>query len=126
MDSTSQFQTVPRCIEEHAQQSGTDALKRYLTERGYARGTLGTYLGQAAHFFRWAQQSGLDVHRVDEALVAQFLDDHLPHCTCGWPTRGDRQEARAALGHLLVVLRTLGVVAPRPVLATAVDEELHR
>lgn len=126
MDSTSQFQVVPCRIEEPAQQRCSDALKRYLTERGYARTTLGAYLGYAAHFFRWARQSGLDVHRVDETLVAQFLDDHLPHCTCGWPTRGDRREARAALGHLLVVLRTLGVVAPRLASATPVDEELRR
>ncbi len=75
---------------------------------------------------RWTQRSGLDLHWVDETLVAQFLDDHLLHCTCGWPTRGVPQDARAALGHLLVVLRTLGVVAPRAVSATPVDEELRR
>jgi len=126
MESTSQLQVVPRRVEEPGQQSCTDALKRYLIERGYARNTQGAYLGYAAHFFRWAQQSGFDVYRVDEMLVAQFLDDHLPHCTRGGPTRGDRSEARAALGHLLVVLRTLGVVALRPVSATPVDEELRR
>jgi hypothetical protein len=66
------------------------------------------------------------VRRIDETLVVQFLDDDLPHCTCGWPTRGDRRDARAALGHLLVVLRTIGVTAPRTVRATPVDEELCR
>jgi site-specific recombinase XerD len=63
---------------------------------------------------------------VDEAVVTQFLVDHLPHCNCGWPTRGDRRDAHAALRHLIVVLRTLGVVAPRSVIATPVDEELRR
>ena len=58
MESTSQLQVVPRRVEEPGQQSCTDALKRYLIERGYARNTQCAYLGYAAHFFRWAQQSG--------------------------------------------------------------------
>jgi integrase/recombinase XerC len=41
-------------------------------------------------------------------------------------TRTDPHEAHAAIGHLLVVLRTLGVSAARPVNATPVDEELQR
>ena len=125
MNSTSQLPVVPRRIEEPAQPCA-EALKRYLIERGFARNTQGAYFGHAVHFLRWAQQSGFDVHRIDEVVVAQFLDDHLLHCNCGGPTRGDRREARAALGHLLVVLRTLGVIAPRPVSATPVDEELRR
>jgi integrase/recombinase XerC len=72
------------------------------------------------------QRSGLDLRRVNEAVLAQFLDDHLPHCDCGWSTRGDRREAHAALRHFIVVLRTLGVVAPGSVIATPVDEELRR
>jgi integrase/recombinase XerC len=126
MDSTSQIQVVPRLVDEPAQQPCTDALKRYLIERGYARNTLSAYVGYAAHFLRWTQRSGVDLRGTDETLVAQFLDDHLSHCTCGWPRRGDRRDARAALDHLFVVLRTLGVVAPRAVSATPVDEELRR
>ena len=63
---------------------------------------------------------------VDETLIAQFLDDPVRHCDCAWPTGGNRHEARAALEHLLVVLRTLGMVAPRPVSTMPVDEELRR
>ena len=126
MDSTSQLQVLPRRIEQHGQHPGTEALKRYLTERGYAPHTLLGYLGHAAHFLQWMQQGGIDACRADEMLVVQFLDDHLPHCTCGWPTRGDRPGARAALAHLLVVLRTLGVAARRPMVATPVDDELRR
>lgn len=126
MNSTSQIHPVPRRIDEPVQQPYTDAFDRYLIERGYARNTVHAYLGYASHFLRWTQRSGLDLRRVDEAVVAQFLDDHLPHCNCGWPTRGDRRDAHAALGHLIVVLRTLDVVAPRSVIATPVDEELRR
>jgi site-specific recombinase XerD len=126
MDSKGNVQFVPHVIEESAQQLCTDALKRYLTERGYARETIGNYLPYSAHFLKWIQRTGLDLRLVDETHTAQFLDDHLLHCGCGCPTRSDRQEARAALGHLLVVLRTLGAVAPRTVSTTPVDEELRR
>jgi integrase/recombinase XerC len=126
MSSTGQSQFVLRRVDDPAQQPYADAFDRYLIERGYAHNTVRAYLGYASHFLRWTQRSALDLRRVDEPVVAQFLDDHLPHCNCGWPTRGDRREAHAALHHLVVVLRTLGVVAPRTVMATPVDEELRR
>ena len=126
MNSTSQSQVVRRRIDEPAQQPYADAFDRYLIERGYARDTARAYLGYASHFLRWTQRNGLDLVRIDEAIVTQFLVDHLPHCNCGWPTRSDRRDAHAALRHLIVVLRTLGVVAARSVVATPVDEELRR
>jgi integrase len=61
-----------------------------------------------------------------EAAAARFVDDHLPHCACWWPTRTDRRDAASSIGHLLLVLRTLGVAAARPVSATPIDEELRR
>ncbi len=129
MNSTSQIQPVPRCIDEPGQPPQPphiDAFNRYLIERGYARNTKRAYLGYASHFLRWTQRSGLDLLGVDEAVVTRFLVDHWAHCDCGWPPRGDQREAHAALRHLIVVLRTLGVVAPRSVIATPVDEELRR
>ena len=126
MNSPSQYQLASRHVDEPAQQPYADALDRYLSERGYARNTTRAYVGYAFHFLRWTQRSRLDLLRVDEVVVTRFLVDHLPHCDCGWPTRGDQRDAHAALRHLIVVLRTLGVVAPRTVIATPVDEELRR
>ena len=126
MNSTSQYQLVPPRVIEPAHQPYADAFDRYLIERGYARNTIRAYLGYGYHFLRWMQRNGLDLLEIDEAAVAQFRDNHLPHCDCGWPTRGDRRDAHAALRHLIVVLRTLGVVAPRSVITTPVDEELRR
>jgi hypothetical protein len=126
MNSTKQSQLVRRRIDEPAQEPCADAFDRYLIERGYARKTVRAYLGYASHFLQWTQRNGLDLLEIDEAVVTQFLDDHLSRCDCGWPTRGDRRDAHAALRHLIVVLRTLGVVAPRAVIATPVDEELRR
>jgi hypothetical protein len=50
--------------------------------------------------------------RIDETVMARFRHDHLSRCDCRWPTRSDRRDAGPALGHLLLVLRTLGVTAP--------------
>lgn len=93
MNSTSQHQPVSSCVKKPAQQPYANAFNRYLIERGYARNTTSAYLRYGSHFLRWTQRSGLDLLKVDEAVVAQFLDDHLPHCDCGWPTRGDRRDA---------------------------------
>ena len=57
--------------------------------------------------------------------VAEFLDDHLPKCQCAAPVRRDRGEHSAALGHLLVVLRSQGAISPMALSTTAVDEELR-
>ena len=88
------------------------ALQRYLIERGHARHTVYAYLDRAAHFCHWAERTKLDLSRFDEKVIARFCDDHVTHCNCGWPTHTDPREASAALGHLLLVLRVLGVVRP--------------
>ena len=101
-----------------------EALRRYLFERRHAGHTVHSYANCAGHFLRWTQGARLELDHIDEVAAARFADEHLTRCMCGWPTHTDRHEARAALGHLLVVLRTLGVTAARPVTATPVDEEL--
>lgn len=116
-----------RPLEKHVRQrEHLGALQRYLTERGHARGTLRGYLDCAAHFCHWAERSRLKLAQTDERLVERFCGVHLSHCDCGWPTRSDRRDAGAALGHLLLVLRTLGLVAPSAAKVTPVDEELLR
>jgi integrase/recombinase XerC len=116
-----------RPLEEHVRQRvHLGALQRYLTERGHARGTIHTYLDCAAHFSLWVERCGLEMARADEDLVERFRDKHLARCDCGWPTCSDRGDAGAALGHLLLVLRTLGVAAPSAAKPTPVDEELRR
>jgi site-specific recombinase XerD len=123
----SMTQTTPAScrIDEPEHRLLTDALMRYLVERGYARSTISNYVGYAGHFLRWTKLGQHDLPGIDEGIVPQFLDEHLVHCTCGWSKRDDPREAHAAIGHLLIVLRTLGVVAPRPVATTPVDEEIR-
>lgn len=103
-----------------------DAFKQYLTDRGYARTTFANCVGSIAHFAQWMHASRLAVGLVDEAAVAEFLDDHLPRCHCIGPVQRDRRGLSAALGHLLAVLRAEGVVAAPVLRTTSVDEELRR
>ena len=103
-----------------------DAYKQYLTDRGYAATTFANCMGSVAHFAQWFHGRRLRVQRIDEAVVAEFLDEHLPRCRCTRPVQRDRCSLSAALGHLLVVLRAQGVVAPPTARTTPVDEELRR
>jgi integrase/recombinase XerC len=104
-----------------------DAFKQHLTDRGYAANTFAHYLGGITHFSRWARSRRLRLHRIDEVSITEFLDDHLPSCQCAGATCHDRGNHSAALGHLLVVLRSRGAIAlPRLSTTPVVDEELHR
>lgn len=107
-------------------QTGAQALGRYLAERGYARHTASGYVDSAAHFLHWAERSGVAAARIDESLAAAFLDQHLTRCRCAGFRREDHASAAAALGHLLLVLRTLGMIPARALRVTPVDEEIRR
>jgi site-specific recombinase XerD len=126
MDSTTHIERLP-CVAGEVQHAPyIEALKRYLIERRHAGRTVHSYVNSAGHFLRWTHGERLELVDVNEVATARFADEHLTRCRCGWPTRTDSREAHAAIGHLLVVLRTLGVIAARPVGATPVDEELRR
>lgn len=103
-----------------------DAFKQYLSQRRYAAKTVATYLLCITHFAQWADFGPCRRRRIDEGLIAEFVDEHLLPCTCAGALYHDRGDHRAALGHLLVVLRAQGVIAVPAVSATPVDEELRR
>ena len=98
----------------------------YLGERGCAPSTKKGYLRCLVHLGWWMSQCGLDAENLDEGVVAQFPDGHLPQCRCPFPVRHTRGELRAALGHLLVVLRANAVIPERVLETTPVDEEVRR
>ena len=102
------------------------AFARYLSERRHASITLRKYLGCRAHFGRWMSQCQLNIEDIDEELVSRFLDEHLPQCDCARPVCRNRVELRAALGHLLHVLRAEAMIPEAVPETTLVDEELRR
>ncbi|MEN9480423.1 MAG: phage-related integrase [Pseudomonadota bacterium] len=103
-----------------------EAYKQYLTDRGYAASTFSNCMRSIAHFAQWTRKQRLLLWRIDESVVAEFLDRHLPECQCTGSFCRDRRSLSAALGHLLVVLRARGIVAPPAVKSTPVDDELLR
>jgi site-specific recombinase XerD len=101
------------------------AYRQYLVERRYAPATRRVYLRCVAHFARWLTWRRRAVCDLTEDDVRRFLDRHLPRCTCRPPARRCRHEVRAALRHLLVVLRDAGILVEHDI-PTAVEEELRR
>ena len=72
---------------------------------------------------RCRERAGLDLCRN---ITRRFLEEYLPSCDCPRPVRRTRIELRAALGHLLAVLRSQGVVGEPARVVTPVDEELQK
>jgi integrase/recombinase XerD len=82
----------------------------YLRSGRYHPNTVRVYFACVAHFAKWATDEGLDLTLIDEVAQRQFLNAHLPFCTCAPPVRKLRRELRVAIRHLLYVLRAAGQI----------------
>ena len=49
------------------------AFKRCLTKRGYASNSFVNCVRSAAHFAQWIHRRCVDVQRIDEAILVEFL-----------------------------------------------------
>ena len=103
-----------------------DAFMLHLFDCRYASNTINNYLAGLSHFAHWTTLCNIDVKSIDEKLIQQFLNDHLPRCNCEAPVFLTRKDSRAALGHLLVLLRANAVIAVPEIGLTPVDVELQR
>lgn len=100
---------------------------RYLTERGYAEGTIKGYVGCAAHFSYWlSRKRGGHPEQINEDVIDRFLGRHLPRCRCAVECWRSKPEVRAALRHFLAMLRADGTCPPdvAAVPAAAIAAEL--
>lgn len=98
-----------------------------LLERGnYATGSTTTYARALAHFAHWMALSGLEAMQLDEATVAEFLNDHLPRCDCDATALRTAADLRAGLSHLMRLLRSLRVIPEPPLPTGPIAEELCR
>lgn len=93
----------------------------------YADDTIQHYLASLRHFtHRLNKNKRLTLADIDDALVTEFVDVHLPHCRCPRPCMRHVNTVRAALRHLLAVLKEEGLCSTvRPQLHTPVDIELE-
>ena len=89
----------------------TQAYREYLVDRGNAAGYVRSCEAAVVHLSMWMKQAGKRLTDVDEELVAEFLEHHLPGCCCATNARHPTT-VRAALGHLLVVLRAANANTP--------------
>jgi len=92
----------------------------------YATCTTQHYVAGIAHFSRWMTQQNLLVQCLDEQVVKQFLTEHIPHCVCTEPVVHHLRDLRAALGHLLVMLREQGAIPLLPSPTGDIADELRR
>ncbi|MFG1352648.1 tyrosine-type recombinase/integrase [Xanthobacter autotrophicus] len=68
-------------------------------------------LASIVHFGQWLRAEGYAVPSIGEAVIVRFLSCHLPRCDCQRPVPRGLNENRAALGHLVRLLRTQGIIA---------------
>ena len=103
-----------------------DAFEALLERGRYAAGTVATDLRALAHFAHWMTRCRLTADQIDEALVEQFLDSHLPRCDCHGTALRTHGDLRASLAHLLALLREQQVILELPGPSGPIAEELHR
>ena len=113
-------------LEDSVIQPYVSRFGAHLRRGRYAPSTQRVYLCCVAHFAHWLTGERCGLSAIGEALVARFLAEHMPACSCPYPVRRLRHELRAALAQLLEVLRADGVGALDPASETAVAQELAR
>ena len=98
-----------------------------LLERGnYAAHTMQTNFRALAHFAHWMSRCRVTAEQLDQDCVSQFLDFHLPNCDCHSIALRTHDDLRAALGHLLAVLRDQRVIAQLVLPTGPIADELSR
>ena len=101
-----------------------DDVAAHLHERGHTVRVGQSYLCVGAHFSHWLRLEGIAPTAISEETLARFENQHFSKCRCE-VARGERCHVRAALGHVLAVLRARGWAAARPLpLPSAVDRVL--
>jgi hypothetical protein len=103
----------------------TQAYREYLLDRGNAAGYVRSCEAAVMHLSMWMKQANKRVADVGEGLVTEFLERHLLVCHCATSARHPTT-VRAALDHLLIVLRAADAIAPKPLDTTALGQELGR
>ena len=103
---------------------------KYLQVLRYAeQTTIRTYLKALAHFAYWAKAEGFIIAKIDATVVDRFVKFHLSSCICPQPRICNIPDVRAALKHLLIVMRLEGLVCSvttePPTLITAELEQFR-
>jgi len=92
-------------------QPSADAYVTYLQRHGYAAASVSAYLRSVDHLAHWLRERRIPLCRLDERLVQRFVGEHLPGCACPGRVQRTPHQVRAALRHLLRILRVDGHIA---------------
>ncbi len=92
-------------FEQSAVQMG-----KQLTEFGYSRCTITSYLSGISHLSHWAEAEGLQVAQVSNEVVEQFVQIHLPTCRCAPRCQRNVNSVRAAVLFWQRVVYSSGMV----------------
>ena len=104
-----------------------DAYQALLERGGYSASHTSAYLHAVGHFAHWFTEEHLTLRALNEVVVHRFITEHLPTCRCTSRCQRTVVVVRAALGHLLDVLRTDDRIPARRVgLSLAIHDELAR
>ena len=103
-----------------------DAFQAQLERGRYADTSIDKALRAWSHFAHWMTRCRLCAEHIDEALVEQFLDSHLPRCDCHASALRTHDDLRAGLGHLLALLREQHVIVELPGPSGPTAQELSR
>ena len=104
-----------------------DAYISYLKHGGYGLTTIAVYCNSVSHLAHWMSAKQLSLAPLDEHLVGRFVAEHLPHCQCSSPRQSTVSTVRAALLHLLRVLRAKDLLGPQLLSGPpSVQQELQR
>ncbi|MEH6952883.1 site-specific integrase (plasmid) [Nitrobacter sp. NHB1] len=77
----------------------------------YAVKRIRLYVASVFHFGDWMRAEGYAIHDIGEVVVSRFLSGHLSSCTCSHPVQNHLITNRAALNHLIRILRAQGMVS---------------
>lgn len=92
-----------------------DGFAQQLQEQGYTRVSARQILRHVAHWSRYALWMGNHgPTEMTPALAAQFLQEHLPSCSCEQVNSGKFPQAESALKLMMAYLTTLGYLEPVP------------
>jgi integrase/recombinase XerD len=85
-----------------------------MRSKGYGERTIKNHLSALAHFNYWAAGRNIPISGIDEDLVSQFIDGHLPNCTCSSDLLRSRVYTKSATHLAVRFLRARGLIAKLP------------
>lgn len=75
----------------------------------YSPRTVELYCACVFHFGEWLQSEAVSIATISERHAEQFLQEHIPACTCSRHVLGHLHHNKSALNHLLRMMRDLGI-----------------